>query len=73
MPHSCCAVGCTNRSTKEGALPLYSIPRKGTPFEDNRRALGIAASRREDWNKPERTFDGISWQTICSDPFVSGK
>ena len=72
MPHSCCAVGCTNRSTKERSLAFYSMPQKKSPFEKNRRDLWIKAIRRADWDKLEWTFDRISRQTICGDHFVSG-
>ena len=68
MPKSCCAVGCTNRQTKENAnLHFHSIPKGITPFQKRRRDDWIRAIRRKNWADEQ-----ISKALICSEHIVSG-
>ena len=68
MPKSCCAVGCTNRQTKENAkLHFYCIPKGKTPFEKRKRDDWIRAIRRKNWPDEQ-----IAKARICSEHFVSG-
>lgn len=71
MPDSCCAVGCTNRRTKDSKIPFYRIPRCRTPFESRRRQEWIKAINRADWTTC--TDRQISNSRICGAHFVDGK
>ncbi|XP_056152613.1 uncharacterized protein LOC130127078 isoform X4 [Lampris incognitus] len=72
MPHSCCAVGCTNRKDgKNKHLHFYRVPKGKTPFEKRRRQAWIHAIRREDWKMWSE--DQISNAKICGEHFISGE
>ena len=49
MPTSCCAVGRTNRFSRESKLSFYKIPKGLTPFEARRRKDWLKAINRKDW------------------------
>ena len=61
MVKSCCAVGCTNRSTKGNTLSFYHFP-----ADTERRRLWISAINRKGWEPNEYSY-------VCSAHFVSGK
>ena len=61
MGKSCCAVGCTNRYSKDCGLEFYRFPK-----DPDRRRVWIAAVNRKDWHPSEH-----SW--LCSSHFVGGK
>ena len=60
MVKSCCAVGCTNRYTKDCGLRFYRFP-----SDVDRRSKWLAAMKRDNWKPNEH-----SW--VCSAHFVSG-
>ena len=60
MVKSCCAVGCTNRYTKDCGLRFYRFP-----SDVDRRSKWLAAMKRDNWKPDEH-----SW--VCSAHFVSG-
>ena len=60
MGKSCCAIGCTNRYSKDGGLSFYRFPTNPA-----RRAEWIAAVNRKDWQPGEHTW-------LCSAHFVGG-
>ena len=68
MVTSCCAVGCTNRKTKNSKLHFYCIPKRRTPFEQHRRELWLEAICRDNWHEQQkaRAF-------LCSAHFISGE
>ena len=61
MVKSCCAIGCTNRLTKENTLSFYRFP-----ADIERRKLWITAINRRDWEPNKYSY-------VCSAHFVSGK
>ena len=60
MVKSCCAPGCKNRSTTNSSIKFHRFP-----VDKERRALWIAAVRREHWQPTEHSV-------LCSAHFVSG-
>ncbi|XP_022103184.1 THAP domain-containing protein 5-like [Acanthaster planci] len=68
MVTSCCAVGCTNRKTRNSKLHFYTIPKRKTPFEQRRRQLWLEAISRDNW--PEQQ---VNKAFLCSAHFISGK
>jgi len=61
MVKRCCAVECTNRSTKGNTLSFYRFP-----ADTERRRLWISAINRKGWEPNEYSY-------VCSAHFVSGK
>jgi hypothetical protein len=59
MVKSCCAVGCTNRSTKGNTVPFYRFP-----ADTERRRLWISAINRKGWEPNEYSY-------VCSAHFVA--
>ncbi|KAJ8334057.1 hypothetical protein SKAU_G00413760 [Synaphobranchus kaupii] len=66
MPRSCCAVNCTNRSSK--ICKMFSVPKGPHPFQQRRRKLWLQAIKRADWGS-EGPKEG---ESLCSDHFISG-
>ena len=60
MVKSCCAPGCRNRCTSDSSLKFHRFP-----VNKERRALWIAAVRREQWKPTEHSV-------LCSAHFASG-
>ena len=65
MPSACCAVGCTNRKTKDSSLVFYRIPSKQNL---ERRKKWVNAVGRKDWSEEQ-----IDNARLCSMHFISGK
>ena len=61
MVKGCCAVGCTNRSSKGSSIHFYRFP-----ANPQRRLLWIAGINRKNW-QPSK----YSW--LCSSHFISGE
>ena len=60
MPSSCCAIGCTNRGSKENGIRLYRFPK-----DAERRRLWARVLKRELWEPSEHS-------RICGGHFISG-
>ena len=58
---SCCAVGCSNRSSRGYGISFYRFP-----TDKERRSLWIAAVKRKNWTPTKH-----SW--LCSRHFISGR
>ena len=65
MPCSCCAVGCTNRKSKQPYLTFYRLPGRNKP---EKRLKWIQAIKKEQWSEEE-----INNARVCSAHFISGK
>ena len=63
MPRSCCAIGCTNRDTKENREKGIKFHR--IPVIKDKRNLWLSAIKRKD-------FDPKEDDCICSEHFVGG-
>ena len=63
MPRSCCAIGCTNRDTKEKREKGIKFHR--IPVIKEKRNLWLSAIKKKD-------FDPKEYDCICSEHFVRG-
>ncbi len=61
MVKSCCAVGCTNRFSKDSTLKFYRFPQ-----DAERKPRWVAAINRKDWQPGESS-------RVCSAHFMSGE
>ena len=64
MPHSCCAVGCTNRRFKGSTLKFYRIPFGSNDKSLELRKKWITAIKRNIWTDKQ-----IDNARICSAHF----
>ena len=67
MSDSCCALGCSNRTTPGSCLSFYRIPSGDWEKEKERRLKWLNAIRRDKWSEEE-----IRNARLCSAHFISG-
>ena len=73
MVHSCCVVGCTNRSFKGSSKRFFRFPKvishQGPQTEkllEKRRTAWLSRVDRKDWTPS-------CHHMVCSDHFINGK
>ncbi|XP_052258451.1 uncharacterized protein LOC127863124 [Dreissena polymorpha] len=68
MPTGCCAPGCTQRQTKGGDIHFYRFPKN-----DERRWKWIIAMKRMQFDNPNKLWEPLHNQQLCSLHFLSGQ
>jgi len=61
MPNTCCAIGCTNRASKNSSKRFFRVP-----ADPERKIKWILAINRKHWVPNE-------YSRLCSDHFITGE